>query len=77
MRQSDPIWDILDHQGRRLEWLARRLGYTPVYVRGIKAGQFPVTTEFRRRCANVIDLPESVLFLSTADVPSASQEVPA
>ena len=63
------IWNIMEHQGRRLDWLARRLGYTPVYVRGIKCGQFPVTAQFRRRCAEVLDLPEAVLFAEGPDSP--------
>lgn len=58
-----PLWRILDHQGRSLKWLASRMGYGYNYVRQVRAGVHPVTEEFRQRAAQVMDLPDEVLFI--------------
>jgi len=36
---DDRIWEILEHQGRTMKWLARRVGYSISYVKQIKYGQ--------------------------------------
>ena len=56
---DDPIWEILDHQGRSLKWLARRTGYSYAHVKGVAAGQARITPEFRERCAEAFDVPLS------------------
>lgn len=60
----DPIWAVLREQGRNLKWLARRMGYSHGYVRGVACGMDPVTAAFRQRAANALDLPVGVLFSS-------------
>lgn len=57
-----PIWRILDHQGRKLLWLARKTGYSESHVRAIRSGAFPASEGFRKRCAEALDLPADVLF---------------
>ena len=59
----DPIWAVLEHQGRNLKWLARVTGYKYSYVRALACGVHPPSGEFRRRCAKALDMPESLLFL--------------
>lgn len=72
LKAAHPIWDILRHQGRSLKWLADRSEYNPKYVRGIACGWFPAAAEFRQKCARVMDLPESVLFLPAPPSTGAS-----
>lgn len=60
---QDRIWEILEHQGRNKKWLARVTGYSHGYVRLVACGVKPASAEFRRRCASVLDVPESVLFV--------------
>ncbi len=61
----DPIWRVLEHQGRSLKWLAERTGYAHQYVRKMKIGLAPISLEFRERCAAALDLPLDVLFFSS------------
>ena len=61
----DPIWEIMEHQGRTLEWLARRTGVPSSSVRKFKCGAAQPPASFRAACAKVLDIPEHVLFLSS------------
>jgi transcriptional regulator with XRE-family HTH domain len=61
-RRRDPIWAILAEQGRTYRWLARKTGLEVGTVRAIACGVRNATPEFRRRCADALDLPEWVLF---------------
>jgi hypothetical protein len=63
------LWEILDHQGRTLAWLAARTEYSQSHIWAMKGGRFPPSEEFRRRCVTALDLPEWVLF--TDDAPTA------
>lgn len=56
------IWRILRANGQTLVWFARRLGYSYVYVKGVRSGRYPVSPEFRRRASIALGLPEDVLF---------------
>jgi len=71
-----PIWDILDHQGRSLQWLSRRARYSESHIWAIKGGRAPASAEFRARCADALDLPDSVLFHdgSSASRPASTPE---
>ncbi len=64
MKQEHPIWLILDHQGRSLTWLARKSGISLSHVKNVKCGFARMTPKFRMRCAEALDLPEQVLFIS-------------
>jgi transcriptional regulator with XRE-family HTH domain len=61
MAIAHPIWQILREQGRNNVWLAKRTGYRYTYVRQMACGAEPVTAEFRRRAAEVLNVPESIL----------------
>lgn len=69
----DPVWRILKHQGRGLEWLARKTGYAHLTVRAIACGARRPTAEFRAKCADALDMPEDVLFHGGA-TPSESTQ---
>jgi hypothetical protein len=56
------LWQILEHQGRTLRWLARRTGYSEDLLTAIRTGRRNATAEFRARCVDKLDLPEDVLF---------------
>lgn len=71
---AHPLWAVLAHQGRSLQWLARRTGYSESHVWAIKGGRSGPTPAFRARCAEAFDLPEFVLF--HGDVSSARRSAP-
>ena len=73
MKQEHPIWLIIDHQGRSLTWLARKSGYSFSHVRNVKCGLARMTPNFRMRCAQALDLPEQVLFISD-DCPTSATD---
>ncbi len=56
------IWSVMEHQGRTLSWLARRIDYSYAHVKGVHAGIQPASAAFRAACATALDLPESMLF---------------
>ncbi len=56
------LWRIMDDQGRKLVWLADRVQYSANHVYHIRYGQRPATPEFRTRCAQVLAIPEDILF---------------
>ena len=63
---TDPIWAILRAQGRHMGWLAEQLGYSHGFVRLVACGRRPPTAEFQRRCARVLSIPASILFVPRA-----------
>jgi len=65
---TEPIWSILEHQGRTMRWLADRIDYSISYVKQFKYGQIELTDEFKKRCARALDLPVEVLFLRAVSV---------
>lgn len=68
--QQHPIWGILEHQGRSLKWLARRIERSEDLVLFVKTGRRNATNEFRQRCSGALDLPESALFHDGGASPS-------
>lgn len=68
------LWTILAHQGRSLQWLARRTRYSESHIWAIKGGRAAVTPEFRARCAEALDLPVDVLFQIDDSSASASDD---
>jgi hypothetical protein len=61
-RGADPIWEIMETQGRKLVWLAVWIGVSESHLRAIKAGNMTATPEFRAKCARALQLPERLLF---------------
>ncbi len=58
----DNVWEVLEHQGRRIRWLARATGFSEDLLLSIKAGRRRASPRFRERCALVLGVPESLLF---------------
>ncbi len=59
------IFRLLDHRGVKMQRFAELIGYSYDYVHSIRTGRRPVTEEFRRRCADYFQMPESLLFVSS------------
>ena len=58
------VFDILEHQGRKMSWLAERTGFTDQYLYQIKMGLRPVTQTFIDKCLFAFDLPFEALFFA-------------
>lgn len=65
---EDPIWRILEHRYLNPAWLARKIGRTYPEVWHVRRGNTPATPEFRAQCAQVLDLPEDLLFTPSAEL---------
>jgi hypothetical protein len=61
---NHPIWGILEYRDLSMGWLARRIGYSHSQVKNVRYSGATATPEFRKQCARVLDLPESVLFFT-------------
>lgn len=72
------VFQLLDHRGVKMQRFAELIGYSYDYVHSIRTGRRPVTEEFRRRCAEYFQMPESLLFLPSAwtQDQGAQSEVP-
>jgi len=66
---ADPIWDVLEEQGRSLVWLAKWTGFSEAYVRDIRARRFPTTATFRAACSRALQIHERHLFATVAAQP--------
>ena len=64
----DPIWAIMDDEGRRISWLAQRAGYTRVYLSYVKAGKRHGSARFRARCAAALGRSVAELFADAKEV---------
>lgn len=71
-----PIWTVMEHQGRTLAWLARRIGYSHSHVKNVRSGGAIATANFRERCAQALDLPENVLFFDSRRTDGAPASQP-
>lgn len=58
-----PIKEILRRDGRKLCWLAEKVGYNRRYVSAILNDQFNPSPQFKAACARVLGIPEGDLFL--------------
>lgn len=61
---NDPLWEVLDHQGRSITWLANATGRSQWYLFDVKKGKRATDKAFREECAKVLGVPEQMLFLS-------------
>lgn len=59
----DPVWDIMDDQGRSLRWLADVTGFSRDHVAHVACGDRPATAAFRAACSRALHIRESLLFL--------------
>ena len=71
MSKRDSFWLIIEDRGIRLDKVAAKMRYSPQYIYDVRAERVPTTAAFRRRAAEYLDLPESVLFSAVGE------EVPA
>lgn len=61
MRTHTALAKVLEHQGRRQDWLARTTGYSLVYVHYLCTGTKPMTVPAADRIARALGvLPESL-----------------
>lgn len=72
-----PILDVLREQGRRQSWLADRIGHSHEYTNRVLNGAHPAPLAFREKCARVLELPVSDLFLPASDAPPATDDTQA
>jgi transcriptional regulator with XRE-family HTH domain len=70
----DPIWEILEKQGRKFLWLAEKTGFSEGYIREMRVRRRVPSATFRAKCAEILDIPERYLFADVVDV-SKSESV--
>lgn len=56
------LWEVLEAQNRSIASLARDAGFSPNLAYRIRMGNRRASPAFRKACARVLQLPESVLF---------------
>ena len=66
----EKLAQVIEEQGRRLDWLAEQLGYTPSYISKLKSGSKPITEEIAVRLAEALNV-------SVIDLVADQQEVAA
>lgn len=87
MHYTSNLSAVLKSQGRTNAWFIRKMGVSEALFYAVEIGRRRATAEYRRRASEVLELPESVLFLpvelssantSTAhDTDTEPQAVPA
>lgn len=85
MGKRTNISTVLQHQGRSDRWFYQRMGVSEALFYAIENGSRRATDEYRRKAAELLDVPIDLLFLpadSSNDVEStpndeSSQRVPA
>lgn len=61
---AHPLWDVMRREGRMTLWLAEATGFSESYVRGVKAGYWNASPNFKQRVCEALNRPETELFLS-------------
>ncbi len=56
------IHHVMRSQGRRMEWLARKTGFSVYHVSRVANGRLPASRLFRQLAAEAVDMPEDYLF---------------
>lgn len=56
------VFEVLDAQGRRMDWLAAQAGCSPSYVSKMRHGAKPIPEWFAHRASEALGLPTNVLF---------------
>jgi transcriptional regulator with XRE-family HTH domain len=70
------LTDVLEAQGRKQRWLARRLGIHESLLSKYIYGVRPVPPGVERRAAELLDLPATVPLFFTRVVPSGTYDEP-
>ena len=61
---AHPLIGVLEAQERTASWLARKTGKSPAYVSRVISGERNPSQDFRKRAAQALVVPESLLFPS-------------
>lgn len=61
-----PLSEVLESQERTLAWLARKTGKSPSYVTRVLQGERNPSPDFKKRSAEALGVPESLLFQEAA-----------
>lgn len=75
-RYGSRLTEILDARGIKYAWLARQVGYQRAYLSHVKAGRYSPSATFRARAAQVLGLPEDVVFFPLPVQDSDETELP-
>lgn len=59
---AHPLAAVLISQERTASWLGRRCGKSPSYVLRVINGERRPSADFRRRAAQLLGVPEELLF---------------
>jgi transcriptional regulator with XRE-family HTH domain len=59
------VFTVLKHQGRSVEYLATRLGVSHSLLYRWKDGSRTSSAAYRRHAADILGVPEALLFLPT------------
>lgn len=70
------VLEVLKSQGRSVAWFARQLGISHSLVYRWADGSRTPTDTHRRRAAEVLGIPESLLFLAV-ELPAGNKQIPA
>lgn len=63
------IFEVLEEQGRRLDWLAVKTGFSATYICKMRErGRY--TAEFAEAASAALELPESLLFFDSVELDS-------
>lgn len=65
---TDPLFQVLAHRGIKAKWLARQVGINAEALSRAKHGTRPIPLRVRRRIAEVLGLPEDMLFAARQSV---------
>lgn len=57
-----PLTEVLNRKLIVRTRFAEKIGYSEEHLSRVENGRLPASPEFRRRCADALDLPESALF---------------
>lgn len=61
-----PLLATLDKQERTASWLARKTGKSPSYLARVLNGERRPSADFKRRAAEALQVPESLIFPEAA-----------
>lgn len=59
---NHPLADVLAKQDRSASWLSKRCGFDASYAHKVIAGQRTPSKAFRAKAAELLDVPETLLF---------------
>lgn len=63
-----PLRKVLEDRGISQTFIARQAGVTPQYVNQVLTGKLAPSPRFRRRTAEVLEVPEHLLFPGEQEV---------